>query len=766
MLMARKYKINPFLSIILSGLFFLALVPLKGQVAVVIKSEDGSVLMPDTFAAYSSMGLIRSFKMHQDRILVEQDLRRIRVVHKNHLPMDTIFPVEVVSESFITLTLQPKSVFMDEFIISTDKNPSRLSRSAVSVSVLKPYLINNKITADMSTILEQMPGINISDGQVNIRNGSGWSYGAGSRVMVTLDELPMISPDAGQVQFAFLPVENLASVEVVKSASSVLYGSSALNGVINLRSAEPETQENARVSFFAGAYDFPRRDSLRWNKNRRGNHGANGYWSKKMGNTGITVQWNALYDQGYRKHEYNHRGRFGIRLKHTSAKINGLNYGVNTGIQQSKSGSFLLWKSFDRGYETFQDGYNYNEGFRIHVDPFAEWKRKKGTHKIQARYMAIDNHVISNNAGTDQSNGSSLFYGEYRFNKTIRYFNITLGAAGMQAETRSPLFGGYQTAANRAAFFQTEYKKGRWSFSGGGRYETYAVNRNVYTKPVFRAGLNYAAGRATFLRASTGQGFRFPSMAELFVTTSVGPLTIYSNPNLQPESGNNAEIGIKQGYKIRKFRGFADLSVFQMELNNMMEFSFGQWDPNTLPGFKSVNVGTGKIRGIEFETVGDGKIGKTQWQLLAGYTYTIPQVSNPEYVYARDSAGLLLNFINTRNDSNTLMKYRYQHLARVDVQCSYKKWESGISYRYNSRMTNIDGAFTRGILPIFITGIQSSLNNAGVAHIFDWRLAFKPNQHWKINLQVNNVLNREYVGRPSDIRPPRSVQLQAVWTLR
>jgi iron complex outermembrane receptor protein len=764
--MARKYNKNPFFSIILSGLFSQVLVPLKGQVSVVIKSEDGSVLMPDTFAAYSSIGLIRSFKMQQDRILVEQDLRRIRVVHKNHLPMDTIFPVEVLSGSSITLTLQPKSVFMDEFIISTDKNPSRLSRSAVSVSVLKPYLINNKITSDMANILEQMPGINISDGQVNIRNGSGWSYGAGSRVMVTLDELPMISPDAGQVQFAFLPIENLASVEVVKSAGSVLYGSSALNGVINLRSAEPETQENARVSLFAGAYDYPRRDSLRWNKNRRVNHGVNGYWSKKMGNTGITVQWNALYDQGYRKHEYNHRGRMGIRLKHTSAKINGLNYGVNTGIQQSNSGSFLLWKSYNRGYETFQDGYNYNKGFRIHVDPFAEWKREKATHKFQGRYLATDNNATANNSGSDQSNGSKLFYGEYRFNKTIRHFNITLGAAGMQAETRSPLFGGYQTAANQAAFFQTEYKKGRWNLSGGGRYETYAVNENVYTKPVFRAGVNYAAGRATFLRASTGQGFRFPSMAELFVTTSVGPLTVYSNPNLQPESGNNAELGIKQGYKIRKFRGFADLSVFQMELNNMMEFSFGQWDPNTLPGFKSVNVGTGKIRGIEFETVGDGKIGKTQWQIIGGYTYTLPQVVNPEYVYARDSAGLLLNFINTRNDSNNLMKYRYQHLVRVDVQCSYKKWESGFSYRYNSRMTNIDGAFTRGILPIFITGIQASMDNAGVAHVFDWRLAFKPNQHWKINLQVNNVFNREYVGRPSDIRPPRSVQLQAVWTLR
>lgn len=738
------------------------------QVVITIKSEDGSSIRPDSFSAYSSMGLIRTFSFSGDRIVVEKDVRRIRIAEKKHVTLDTLLMRDLAAGEQMEITLFAKTVFMDEFIISTDKTPSRLSRSSVSVSMLKPYLINNKITSDISTALDQMPGVTISDGQVNIRNGSGWSYGAGSRVMVTLDELPMISPDAGQVQFGFLPVENLASIEVVKSAGSVLYGSSALNGVVNLRSAEPEKQANARVTGFAGFYDFPRRDSLRWNTSRRGVHGTNGFWSQRMGNTGITAQWNALYDQGYRRNEFNHRARMGLRIKHTSSKIKGLNYGANTGIQQSNSGSFLLWESYARGYETFDSGYNFNKGFRLHIDPFAEWKRKKVTHKFQSRYLVLENNATANNAGSDQSNGSSMLYMEYRLNRAFRHINVTLGAAGMLAETHSPLFGGNQTAENRAAFFQTEYRRGRLQLSGGGRYEMYAINDAVYTKPVFRAGVNYAAGRATFLRASAGQGFRFPSMAELFVTTSVGPLTVYSNPGLRPESGSNTEIGIKQGYKIGGFKGFADVSVFQMTLTDMMEFSFGNWDPNTGLGlgFKSINAGVGKVSGFEFETMGEGKLGNTHWQLLGGYTYTRPSVVNPDYIYARDSAGFQLNFINTRNDTNNLMKYRFQHLVRADIQCGWKNLEFGLSYRYNSRMTNIDGAFTKGILSFFITGIQRSMDRLGSAHIFDARVAYKFSDRWKLNAQATNLLNREFVGRPCDLRPPRSFQLQAVWTLR
>ena len=111
------------------------------------------------------------------------------------------------------------------------------------MEVIKPNLIENKSSSNIETAMEQIPGLNITDGQANIRGGSGWSYGAGTRVLVMVDDMPLISGDAGQVQWNLIATENVNQVELIKGASSALYGSSALNGIINIRTAYPKQSE-------------------------------------------------------------------------------------------------------------------------------------------------------------------------------------------------------------------------------------------------------------------------------------------------------------------------------------------------------------------------------------------------------------------------------------------------------------------------------------------------------------------------------------------
>ncbi len=50
--------------------------------------------------------------------------------------------------------------------------------------------------------------------------------------MILVDDIPQLTADANDVKWEFLPVENINQVEVIKGASSVLYGSSALNGFV------------------------------------------------------------------------------------------------------------------------------------------------------------------------------------------------------------------------------------------------------------------------------------------------------------------------------------------------------------------------------------------------------------------------------------------------------------------------------------------------------------------------------------------------------
>ena len=143
----------------------------------------------------------------------------------------------------VKIVLNELSKKLDVVVISAGKFEQRIEETTVSMEVIKPQMIENKNTTEIQTAMEQIPGVNITDGQANIRGGSGWSYGAGSRVLVMVDDMPLISGDAGQVQWKLIATENINQVEVIKGASSVLYGSSALNGVINIRTAFPSKKD-------------------------------------------------------------------------------------------------------------------------------------------------------------------------------------------------------------------------------------------------------------------------------------------------------------------------------------------------------------------------------------------------------------------------------------------------------------------------------------------------------------------------------------------
>lgn len=128
---------------------------------------------------------------------------------------------------------------LETVVVSAGKFEQNLEDLTVSMAVIKPSLLENKNVTNAETILEQVPGVTVQDGQVCIRGGSGFAYGAGSRVLMMVDELPLLSGDAGDVKWNTLPIENLSQIEVIKGASSVLFGSSALNGAINIRTAYP-----------------------------------------------------------------------------------------------------------------------------------------------------------------------------------------------------------------------------------------------------------------------------------------------------------------------------------------------------------------------------------------------------------------------------------------------------------------------------------------------------------------------------------------------
>src|SRR5207247_1732143 len=94
-------------------------------------------------------------------------------------------------------------------------------------------------------------------GQVNIRGSSGYVQGLGSRVLLLVDGVPANQGDRGGINWDLVPLEDVARVEVVKGAGSVLYGSAALGGVVNVITREIPTGFHARGRVVGGWFADP-----------------------------------------------------------------------------------------------------------------------------------------------------------------------------------------------------------------------------------------------------------------------------------------------------------------------------------------------------------------------------------------------------------------------------------------------------------------------------------------------------------------------------
>ncbi len=148
--------------------------------------------------------------------------------------------VEISSNDTLELNVGLDMDFMEigQIVVSANRQEQKIAELTVSMDVLKSSDFLKTHITDPQELINKTSGIEILDGQASIRGGSGFSYGTGSKVLALIDGLPMISPDAGNIKWQFLPLENISQVEIIKGASSVLYGSSALNGIINFRTAD------------------------------------------------------------------------------------------------------------------------------------------------------------------------------------------------------------------------------------------------------------------------------------------------------------------------------------------------------------------------------------------------------------------------------------------------------------------------------------------------------------------------------------------------
>ncbi|MES2798413.1 MAG: TonB-dependent receptor [Bacteroidota bacterium] len=698
----------------------------------------------------------------------------------------------IYGDTTITLQMVKSVEKIENVVVSASRRRQKVEEVPISMEIIRPELINNKGLTNLEQVLDQTPGAFVMDGQVSIRGGGGYAYGAGSRVLALWNGIPLNSPDIGDIKWNAIPLEQTSQIEVVKGASSVLYGSGALNGTISMIEKEPTAEGDLKVKFQSGIYGNPRRESLKWWKDTiPTSHLAEVYFGKQIKNFGMTIGGQGFYDLGYRKRETEWRGRINGSFSYRIPKHR-LKFGLSYNFQYQFMGLFILWRSAEEAYES--DNISEQRSIRGNIDPYVKYIDKQGNiHTFRTRYYMVS---TGNSELLFTAAKSQMIYLDYNFQKLWgKRFELTTGITNTNNSIKSTVFGDHRSL-NVAAYVQGTAKFGRFDITGGARFEfiqmdtlapdsrmkiTDSLVSPIY--PILRAGAHYALTEATHLRASIGQAIRFPAVAERFVATSNGAVVIVPSPNITAETGWSAEIGVKQLFKIKDWKAYVDVAAFVNQYKNMVEFNFGVFNPHNfdhldviganpnqedldtlsslydqgfslsqLIGFQAQNTERARITGIELSMGCSGKIKGVEISSMIGYTYMNPVNLNkdPKYTYYS-------------SDSSNILKYRFRHLVKGDIEVTYKNISLGASTRFNSYIRNIDKIFEVELpdgtyaLPGLYDYRHSHMKGNLV---FDLRLGYKLKDKFRFGFIINNLFNREYEGRPGDIQAPRNFILQ------
>ncbi|MFN8395786.1 MAG: TonB-dependent receptor [Bacteroidia bacterium] len=701
------------------------------------------------------------------------------------------------------ITGQRKQVLIDPIVFTANKGQQNVSKLSGSFDVIGPKKVDMQISHDIKDALQQNSGVDIIDGQPSIRGSSGYAYGVGSRVMLMLDGLPLLSPDAGIAQFDMVPTDNIAQIEVMKGASSVLYGSSALGGVINVIMADAPEKPKTSIRLRGAMYDSPRNKALDWDGNKSAkNAGINVFHSHKIGRHDVVGLVDFWHDTGYKFNNSSTQGRAQVLTKFRPKAVPGLTWGINGMMRFDSTSTALFWDSYlpadtliTFGGDTVFNSMGAYSGsqsirrqwnLRGNIDPYIKYLTPKGNlHSYRGRMMRT-----ANTNDTYQSNYNAIYYNDYNFSTHLLDERLTWvigGTFSYNTIRGDSVYQGKHKSMNTAGYTQLDGKiNEKLSATLGARFDKWVFDDSIVNAaPIFRAGVNYEFTKGSNIRASFGQAFRAPSIAERYLQTNAGGLVIESNPDLKVEKGYSAEIGFRQGFLVgkatRSILGYLDAAGFLMDYHDMIEFGIQSPDTfifGSVPVFAARNYSHARITGVEVTALAQFTYDKLHFDLNGGITYMNPVNMEP----VPDSMQVdLLNTVGPqsspftfnalgmvtalnspddapfhREDNPRALKYRSKWLNRLSGTIGYGRWGLTCNYRHKSQILTIDQ-----FLYIGVPGTADwVLSHPKGYDIFDFVFSSQLTKSMQLSLSAKNAFNEEYANLPGNIGEQRSFAFQ------
>lgn len=616
--------------------------------------------------------------------------------------------------------LIPEAIKTDEIIVTAGKYEQKKSELPVSTEIIYGTKLIERNFRNLESAMRFVPGVNMTEDQISIRGSSGYSRGAGARALVTIDGLPFYTGDTGEIVWEMIPTTEIQRVEIVKGAASSLYGSSAIGGVVSAITRDISSYPRTMINAYYGFYDKPYYKEWDWSGEYRPFNGVTVSHSNSFDNFGFNISLTRLEDLSYRRDDFSKKYIGFLKMQYAFNPKSSLIFLVNS--FNKRAGNFLYWKDSRNALINSE----FVSANRIETNRYLLGLVYKNLLSDQTVFFLKGSYYrnnFSDNSIPSNVSTSSLYRLEAQITSGLsKNIILTSGAEVIPAKVNSTLFG------NPTSFSAGLYSVADISFdfplliSIGLRYDYGKLDSLEASGSLSpKIGFNYKLFDNLILRSSLGTGFRNPTLAEAFTSTSTSGITVKPNPKIRPERNLTFEFGVNYSYH-SLFE--IDFALFQNEYYKMIEASV---DPGDGLIFFD-NLLRARIQGFE--------IGNT--------LNIIPGILKSGFAYT---------YLNSKDvEEGTALKYRPKHSFTGSVEFYNWHFGLGIFFRYQSRVEEIDdelidlGIVRDGNLrvPVYQTDINLSyeLISLGLPAT--------------VYLNAKNIFNYNYVELVGNLKPIRN----------
>nr|WP_121272261.1 TonB-dependent receptor [Pedobacter schmidteae] len=663
----------------------------------------------------------------------------------------------------ITIQLKRGNKALNEVSINSHhSNPDNfidMVRTAMPSKVISRQEIEMMGSRRLDEVLKEQTGLAMVN---DIGSGSraiglqmqGFSSGY---TMIMIDGQPMVGRNNGNLDLSRITVSNIERIEIIKGASSCLFGSEALAGVINIVTRKNITQPQAMAALRYGSFSMldatlegetpfaGKKGSayLSANYYRTDGFNANPYL-----NEGKTAPpFNSLALQGRGRYLLSEKSAINLNGRYvTRHSDNQISYGVKPSRdvldEKDLNGSVALNNNFNNGLKLKTQYYLTNYQTRQNITDLTSGTVMPGNQFDQYLHRAE-------------------VQGAKQFSDALE---LTGGVGGAYELLNNTAYRNTKSMANYFGYAQANWQAAsQLSVTAGARYD-YHDKYGAKVNPSI--GLQYSPYTNFTLKAAVGSGFKTPNFQQLYMVftnlqtgyTVLGAEEFWRELKLLQDAGQILNVfssaqnvgQLKPERSVSYSGGFnyspiasvkLDVNVFYNDMKNFINSEQVAVKANNQQVFSYMNIARAYTTGVE---MGVGWAATRSINISAGYQL-LYAVDKGVVDSIKNGTGLYGSVYDTDiNDvrKSTRKDYfglnnRSRHMA--NIKASYSHERSGITgtFRVNYRSKYGFSEDNKGnkFLDPYDTYVRSFfLLNAAVQKTFY-------NKHLQLQLTADNLMN-------------------------